>query len=94
MEHEGEEFEEVHFDDDDGEEPMDSDGEMDEADDGDRDAQYGNDGEEIENGRLSFLWRFLHLGMFSDVHLRSPFAARSSRQCQPLWSFYRDRWRR
>ena len=53
MEHEGEEFEEVHFEDD-GEEPMDSDGEMDEGDDGDRDAQYGHDGEEIENGRAEF----------------------------------------
>ena len=47
MDHEGEEFEEVHFDDDE-EEPMDSDGE-DMGDDEDRNAQYGDE-EEIENG--------------------------------------------
>ena len=47
MDHEGEEFEEVHFDDDE-EEPMDSDGE-DNGDDEDRNAQYGDE-EEIENG--------------------------------------------
>ena len=47
MDHEGEEFEEVHFDDDE-EEPMDSDGE-DDGDDEDRNAQYGDEAE-IENG--------------------------------------------
>jgi len=87
MEHEGEDFEEVHFDDDE-EEPMDSDGE-DIGDDENRNAQYGDE-DEIENGWTK-VTSFVYIN-FSDLHLRSAFESCSSCLGQPVWSLYRYRW--